>query len=401
MEFPVFVASDVHGEKVNLALRFNPRTLTLHHFMSAASRLFDALADFLHLGLLQPFSAAYIFSDVHCQWHLLQDRAQFSPCCQVYVFRDQLSEVVSTIPDPLGSSGLLSLRSVAHDRVSSSTCTAPSPELSPLNSPTSMSPPRLVSTRWALPKSSRHLVMLRHRPTASSLPRRDGAPAPCATSVTQRDETLCAHDSAGGDANARVGNEAKPPHPTRSRRFRLPILSPAPETQLHPGDATSGAANVSLHAAVFATSDFHPEYAHLKRHHPSDPHTALSGPPPYTREAAIARSWYDPSRHASASTLTNASASDGFSRKPLSAQGCGGGATMAFSSQSTRSSLPLPTSNYGAEMLPRREPGRGPGRRILRDERVHMASKLQSGVDALRLRLQKEASYLKQIWSVS
>ncbi|KPA83234.1 hypothetical protein ABB37_02914 [Leptomonas pyrrhocoris] len=141
MEFPVYVAADCHGEKINVAVRYNPRTETLVHLFANAETAFALFTmQYAHEEPLQPFAFAYAYSDVQCQWNLLEGRDQLSPCCQVYVFRCGGQESVDAIPEPIN----LVLR-----RPESVSRRGSSPRVGLASS---VSPPRLFSDRWVLPR---------------------------------------------------------------------------------------------------------------------------------------------------------------------------------------------------------------------------------------------------------
>ncbi|CAG9578429.1 conserved hypothetical protein [Leishmania major strain Friedlin] len=230
MEFPVFVASDVHGEKVNLALRYNPRTTTVDCFLSAASRCFDDVAHLMRQGSLQPFSAAYIYRDVQCQWDVLEDRTQLSPFCQVYVFRQLFNEVVAAIPDPLDASQLLSVHDRKADRATSCTGAPFLPGSPPLNSSTSTSPIRVADNHWALSQSRQHPETARPRFGVPSLLCKSDSPVVHATHPTRSDRATHIGDEANGFHHVRSADRVAAFHCMKSRRFRLQIVSPPVDT---------------------------------------------------------------------------------------------------------------------------------------------------------------------------
>lgn len=146
MEFPVYVASDCYGEKINVALRYNPRGDTLGDLYTSAETAFALFTiQHLHEAPPQPFAFAYLYNDALCQWDILESAEQLSACCQVYVFRCGGEESVDAIPEPIN------LAAALHHSDSA----APHRSF-PRNAPSaSPSPLRLIGERWALPAEPR------------------------------------------------------------------------------------------------------------------------------------------------------------------------------------------------------------------------------------------------------
>ncbi|CBZ28873.1 conserved hypothetical protein [Leishmania mexicana MHOM/GT/2001/U1103] len=402
MEFPVFVASDVHGEKVNLALRYTPRTTTLGRFLSAASRCFDDVAHLLCQGSLQPFSAAYIYRDVECQWDVLEDCTQLSPFCQVYVFRQLFNERVAAIPDPLDPSQLLSVHNRKADRVTCCTGASFLPSSTPLSASTSTSPIRLAANRWGLLQSGQHPETSWARFGVPSLLFRNSIPLVHATGSTRSDRATHIGDEAEGLHQLRSADRAVSLRSVKSHRFRLQIFSPPAETQLHCQDTTRSAASTSVHSAALAALGPQTAYLKPKRNHLSDSYNAPPAPSSSpAEEVAIPRNWYSSSRHSFPNTSPRARASGQSSSQPLSVAAYSGGTVVPFSPREGRSRALSQTDKHHREMLAHREPCSGRGDSILREERARVAAQMFLGIDDLRSCLREETQQLKRALSDS
>lgn len=243
MEFPVYVASDCFGEKLNVALRYNPRVDTLDDLYAHAESAFALFTlQHVHDDPPQPFAFGYIFNDVLCQWDLLEAESQLAPCCQVYAFRCGGEETVDTIPEPIN---LVIAAQHADEaaRVHSFPRTFASESPSPL---------RFIGERWAVPPEPRG--------TAND----DGyGEYPAAAAAQTLETSWRGNDTHNGDAvntrnesrvrrqtqaarfdpiNASFSSSRPPQHTAdvstasfgavRSHRFRLQLLSPPIDADL-------------------------------------------------------------------------------------------------------------------------------------------------------------------------
>ncbi|CAJ1990988.1 hypothetical protein conserved [Leishmania donovani] len=400
MEFPVFVASDVHGEKVNLALRYNPRTTTLDRFLSVASRCFDDVAHLTRRGCLQPFSAAYIYRDVQCQWDVLEDCTQLSPFCQVYVFRQLFNEVVAAISDPLDASQLLSV----HDRKAdcATSCTGASflAGLPPLNSSKSTSPIRVAADRWAVSQSRQHPETARPRFGVPSLLCKNDSPLVHATHPTKSERATHIGDEAEGFHHVRSADSAAAFRCVKSHRFRMQILSPPVETQMHRQDAARNATSTSVHLAALAALGPQAAYVKPMRRHLSDSYNAPPAPSSSSAgEVAIPRSWYDSSRHSFPSRSPRARTPGQSPSQPLFVSAYSGGTVLPFPPREGRSRALSQTDERHREMLAYSEARSGRGDSILREERARVAAHKLLGIDELRSHLREETRQLKRTLS--
>ncbi|KAG5473181.1 hypothetical protein CUR178_03100 [Leishmania enriettii] len=396
MGFPVFVTSDVHGEKVNLALRYNPRTTTLNHFLRSASRCFDDVARFMRKGFLPPFSAAYLYSDVQCQWDVLQDRTQLSPCCQVYVFRHQAEETVAVIPDPVESSGLLLVLKGRSNTASFSTVAWTARQPSPIKSPASTSPMLLSSNRWALLQGAQHPAKSRVRFGVPSPPRKASAPLLRFANST-KSETLTHTDAhARGFHNARPVDASVAFQPVRSHRFCLPIFSPLAETPMCGQGANRSAPNVYDALTERAASEPQAQYLKPARPYSSDSYKLPSASLPERREVAIPRRWYDPSRHSFLSVAPRPRGSGQLPPRSYSVSSRSRGAVLPSSARGSRQRPRMQTDESDPQMLVQREPRSGHGVSILREERERLSVQMRLEIDDLRSCLREETRQLKR-----
>ncbi|KAG5472414.1 hypothetical protein LSCM1_03813 [Leishmania martiniquensis] len=387
MEFPVFVASDVHGEKVNLALRYNPRTTTLDYFLRAASRCFDDVSDVMQEGLLLPFSAAYIYSDVRCQWDVLQDRAQLSPCCQVYVFRQLYKEAVAVIPDPLDSSGLLALQRGMAATAFRVTGTSSLPPHSPVHTPASTLPLRLASNHQAPSQISQPPATLRPRFGVLSLrvPCEGSAPLLRLADRKTSDKATHTNTDAGGFRYTRSIVAPMAFGPVRSHRFRLQILSPAVETRIDRREAAFPPASASASSPDLPASALQAVHSESARRYSLDAYTSRSASLPRTGEVAIPRRWYDPSRRSCRSAAP----------RPRGSWQC----SLPSSPVLWDSGRPRPSiqaDEYDPMLFSHTERRRGHGISILREERERVAAQTCMGVDELRSCVRQETQQLAQ-----
>ncbi|XQJ29050.1 hypothetical protein NXY56_005086 [Leishmania guyanensis] len=401
MEFPVFVASDVHGEKVNLALRYNPWTDTLDHLLTAASHCFAGVAHLMCQGPLPPFSAAYIYQDVQFQWDALQDRTQLSPCCQVYVFREAFDETVAGIPDPLDSSRLLLMLTGKHASMPSLTDTSVVSQPSPLNLSASNLSIRLASNRWALPQYGQQPGTSRLRFDVSSPLCKNRVPLVRMQSLTSSDKATRTDDNADDFHKLWCTDETVVFRPVQSHRFRLQIFSPTMETEMRHGDTRGSAENPLICSGDFRASGPQTARVKPKRRHSSDSYKGLSAESSYTGEVAIPRSWCDPSKHFFRSTASRVCESDSSFPQSFSVSSYSRGTAQPFPSGSVRSKGLPRIDECHPEVLVKREPRSGGGGSILRDERERIAAQMQMGIDELRLRLREESRDLKRTLSGS
>ncbi|KAG5472791.1 hypothetical protein LSCM4_02114 [Leishmania orientalis] len=396
MEFPVFVASDVHREKVNLALRYNPRTTTLDRFLRSASRCFDDVARFTRKGSLPPFSAAYLYSDVQCQWDVLQDRTQLSPCCQVYVFRHQAEEAVAVIPEPVESSELLLVLKGRFNTASFSTVASTVRQPSPINSPASTSPMLLASNRWALPQGSQHSATSRLRFGAPSSPCKGSAPLLRFADLTTSDTATHTDAHAGGFHNARPMDASVAFQPVRSHRFRLQIFSPPAETPMRGQGANRSTPN--MYASLTERAASEPQALYLKptRPYSSDLYKLPPASPPERGEVAIPRSWYDPSSHSFRSVAPRPRGSGQLPPQSSSVASRSRGAVLPSSARGSRQRPRMQTDESDPHLLVHREPRSGDGVSILREERERVSVQMRLEIDDLRSHLREETRQLKR-----
>ncbi|GET90798.1 hypothetical protein, conserved [Leishmania tarentolae] len=397
MEFPLFVASDVHGEKVNLALRYAPRT-TLECLLSVASRCFDDIVCLMRLGPLPPFSAAYIYRDVLCRWDVLEDCVQLSPFCQVYVFRQLVNEVVAVIPDPLELSQVLSVHRKKNERVTLLGDTSPLPEAPLLTSSTSTSLARFPTSRKGLSKSGQHHETSRNRCSVALPLGKCRFALVHAAGPTRSDKATGTAEEADGFQPVCFADRAATFRSLKSHRFRLQIFSPPVETQMYCQGTTRSAATTPFRVASFTASEPQAAYRKPKRHHLSDSYDATPAPSS-TGEVALPRSWRNSSTQSPASASPWTGGSGQLSSERFSVSSHSGGTGPHFSLRGSRSRALLPTDEHHCQVFTKRQPRSGRGKSILQEERERVAAQMLLGIDELRSRLQEETQQLT--WSLS
>jgi hypothetical protein len=423
MDFPVYVASDCYGGKVNVALRYDPRSDALEDLLASAKNAFALFTiQHVHDTPLQPFAFAYVYNDVRCQWDLLERREQLSPCCQVYAFRCGGAESVDAIPEPINL--VLQFPEVAL-RCGSAARAYPT---------ASVSPPRLLSKRWTLPQEPRCDGNIEGENDSVS-----------ATSTSANEYT---YDHQGtrlgnGDASQRERIQYPPPPAhfasadafdnfrkplqntvdalsasfgaVRSHRFRLQLLSP-------PLDTSAGVSKSWGHAPT-ATSSTEaspsspdrlksvPAYAaattvEIPRAWFNSTSTATSSPPA-ARPSLIDTPYASPSYSAPSSISRYGSSSryDRAHRYPASVPPST--ASMPVAAHSRRSSFPQVHLCAPAGQLATTAPrvlgppplhpssyqstrGAQRGGSILREERERVEARMHMDLDDLRTSLQEE-----------
>lgn len=408
MEFPVYVASDCYGEKVNVALRYNPRCHTLDDLYRNAETAFDLFTiQRVREEPLQPIAFAYVFNDVLCQWDLLETKEQLAPCCQVYLFRCGGHESVDEIPEPINL--VLQQAEVVAARRGS---------LSRALRSASLSPFCLASARWAVPEASRDML---------------GGEA--------RNDSASAADSDAVTHTVHYGNDGR----VGESSFQTQEPRPTQSTQVYPVSASFLLHSRSEHEANLSTLSCGGARSHRFRLQllspPLDPELRVSRkrhrfiPAPAHRDAVeIPREWYRPSMAAAAAAAAMVSLPppawtapsadlhsfenyDAFS----SISRYGSLSSSAFTTATTPSrrpslshvvpSLPAPhppfsskgvgtpplhpASAYSRHARPRR------GSSILREERDRVEQRMHMSMEDLRASLQEENRGFEQIRSSS
>lgn len=317
MDFPVYVASDCYGGKINVALRYNPRRDGLGDLYASADHAF-ALFTLQHVlePPLQPFAFVYVYNDVLCAWDLLSQEAQLSPCCQLYAFRVGGAESVDTIPDPINllvqpTDGATS-RGQSTDQHHRASASPDRPfddawegqrweaERGEFNGYGTPSP--VVGGGVAAPHCSGHRFHLRPQDSRGGVAASDGQRrfAPPALDTSYRSTSSPAVEVSTASFSA-IG----------SHRFRLQLLSP-------PRDVSS---RLDTNISQFHTRNFRsaagPSPPTYTRTESSPAHTSLvphdtssmAQSAAHGRAVDIPRAWYDPTARHTAASLHGSTAS--------------------------------------------------------------------------------------------
>lgn len=432
MDFPVYVASDVRGVKLNLAVPYHPHTASIERFLHTTSLTFDAVAEQLQLGSLAPFAAAYIYSDVHCQWDPLVSRAQLSPCCQIYVFRDDAkAEAVGAIPNPLRPSYFFALRAATtQDERSWASDASPGPR-PPAHSSfhaAFSTPIRLASSRWVLPSSHSpaRSPAVAAAAAASTATRTQPTRRRFAVSPLSPQPPAHAHDirvthplhldkgtlteACNAEATAAAHPRKPAPPSASSHRFYRSIISPPAEREARPHrppdvlvpPRTTTATNTAAAAGRLSLPPPWPvpsASASMRQHTPLSRHASSSS---FGRaDVHTPRSWYEPSQHAHAHAHT----ADEFGGRVTDPR-----RPSALSKTGSAHSSGAPRAMWGGHASRRpsgsaaaspeyARAGSGRSGSILREERERVEARMHMGMDELRASLQEEDRQLRRTLS--
>lgn len=325
----MYVASDCYGEKLNVALRYDPRHDALDDLYTRAEHAFALFTiRHVHDAPLQPFAFVYVYSDVQCQWDLLEHEAQLAPCCQLYAFRLGRQEGVDAIPEPIN----LLLQPTDHVALPSQGASPEAPHR------LSVTPHRRTSDRWAVQRgvseegtnhygtpsaSASPLVSHRFRIQEENRDEWNGRSrfGPAAMNASYRSASSPAADVSTASFSA-----------VRSHRFRLQLLSPRRDVgaplktgtaRLHdsyPRNSGIGKHSSPLTPVHYSHNDFAAHTLAVSPISTTESAPALHG----STTIDIPRSWYDPAAHTvnrSHATYTNsAMPSSSRRRSPPSSQ---------------------------------------------------------------------------------